>query len=208
MIKQYNYIGNEFPFYSKIENQLNLIIDVGARDSFFTNVNCEVHYFEPDSEAYDNLKINKPNHFKNKLGLSSKNEIKKLYNQLGSTNYRPVDNINYNICENIQTITLDEYVEDKKIKKISLIKIDTEGMEYEVIKGAKKSLEICDWVVFEFAWDTAEAAGVTFNDIKNLLTKFEIYDIDNFGNLVSVNEEKITARIRPNTNNLVAKKVI
>ena len=40
----------------------------------------------------------------------------------------------------VDTITLDEYCLNKKIKQIDLIKIDVEGAEMELFKGAQSIL--------------------------------------------------------------------
>ena len=42
--------------------------------------------------------------------------------------------------QNIETTKLDEFINDKDIKKIDLIKIDTEGHEYEVLDGLKENI--------------------------------------------------------------------
>ena len=207
MINKHGTMGNEFNFYSNLGPKLNTVIDVGARDSFFTDLECEVHYFEPDSKAFTDLgkKITKNNHYINKLGLGMDANNKKLYNESGSTNIRPSAFVNYGINEDIKIIRLDSYVLEKNIKQISLLKIDTEGMEYEVLKGLGDYLKICEYIIFEYAWDTAEAAGVDFYDIKNLLTDFDLFEMGIDGELITLDEQKITAKVRPNTNNIVAK---
>lgn len=42
----------------------------------------------------------------------------------------------------VNTQTLDRFTEENKIKKIDVIKIDVEGHEYELLKGAEKTLLI------------------------------------------------------------------
>jgi len=41
----------------------------------------------------------------------------------------------------VPTITLDSFIEKKKIKKIDILKIDIDGSEMDVIEGLKKSLK-------------------------------------------------------------------
>jgi FkbM family methyltransferase len=206
MIKLEGTIGNEYYFYSKIETQLKLIIDVGAQNSFFTNVDCEIHFFEPDTYAFNELtKNDNEKYFFNKKGLGSRNQEKILYNDLGSAYHRYVNGINYDNNEKIEIIRLDSYITERNIKNISLLKIDTEGMEYEILLGMGEYLNICKYIVFEYAWDTAEAAGVNFSNIKSLLDGFDLFEMDINGELIDLDEDKITKRIRPNTNNIVAK---
>ena len=41
----------------------------------------------------------------------------------------------------VRTISLDSFCEKKKITRIELLKIDTEGHEFQVLKGGKKLLK-------------------------------------------------------------------
>lgn len=220
MIRKDGTIGGEYSFYCKIEPELKIIIDVGAQDSFFIGVDCEIHFFEPDTIAFNKLvyKItnnniqnikNHKNYFYNKVGLGKNTTKKKLYYESGSTNWRnvPITLANPDNFEEINIIRLDSYIEEKKIKEISLLKIDVEGMEYDVLLGIGNYINICKYIVFEYSWDTAEANGTNFSDIKNLLKNFELYRIENDGNLGTLYESKIIKRVLPNINNLVAIKL-
>lgn len=42
--------------------------------------------------------------------------------------------------EEVPTFTLDEFLEQEKIEEVNLIKIDTEGSEARILRGAKKTL--------------------------------------------------------------------
>ena len=56
------------------------------------------------------------------------------------------------IQEKVQVTTLDRVVEDRGIGHIDLLKIDVEGHELDVLRGAKETLEAdrIDIVQFEF----------------------------------------------------------
>jgi FkbM family methyltransferase len=43
--------------------------------------------------------------------------------------------------ESIQLIPLDDFAEEQRFQKLNFIKLDVEGMEYEVIKGALRTIE-------------------------------------------------------------------
>ena len=204
MINNIAMLGNEYEFYKKIEPELDLIIDAGARDSFFLGVNCYVHFFEPDSEEFNSLSKNVNDKYTfNKLGLGSESKEVTLYNNIGSTYNRFGHDVGQQ--EKIIITRLDSYISENNIKEISLLKIDTEGMEYEILLGMGDYLDICKYIVFEYAWDTAEAAGVKFSDIKNILKNYNLFEMGTNGDLINVNELKITNRVYPNTNNIVAK---
>ena len=101
---------------------------------------------------FQDLEINLENYA---LGSEKK---KLLMKQLSETSSSTINNIdqnskyfkkkntflnlkkNENFIEEVEInqITLSDYLEQKKILKIDFLKIDTEGYEFNVLKGAKK----------------------------------------------------------------------
>jgi hypothetical protein len=41
----------------------------------------------------------------------------------------------------VKTMTIDNFVKEEKIDRVDFIKIDTEGFEKEIIKGAEKTIK-------------------------------------------------------------------
>lgn len=74
----------------------------------------------------------------------------------------------------VSSVSLDDYVEENKIKKVDFIKIDVEGAEYEVFEGAKNLLSSNDKPVVMFeALDTAcMNFGVNWLDVVEKLKSF------------------------------------
>ena len=72
----------------------------------------------------------------------------------------------------IKIISLDQYMEEKKIKKIDILKIDTEGFEYNVIKGLNNHHQIIKLIYFEHHFDDMIKKNYKFNDINKLLINF------------------------------------
>ncbi len=72
----------------------------------------------------------------------------------------------------IKVKILDDYVKEKKIKQIDILKIDTEGFEYNVIRGIEKSHNIIRYIYFEHHYDDMIIKNYKFNDINKILTKF------------------------------------
>ena len=80
-------------------------------------------------------------------------------------------NKKFSIQVPINIITLDKYLESKNINHIDLIKIDTEGYEFMVLKGLFKNFINVDIVYFEHHYDNMIKKGYKFADINNLLLK-------------------------------------
>ena len=132
----------------------NCIFDVGANVGIFSvqakanNANAKVVAFEPQPNIFDVLnKNNKINGFdivcENKA-VSNKNGTIPFYNHGPNTfsdnnttsgslnkNWRPEDQKSIDV----EVTTLKAYVEQNKIDKVDLIKIDVETLEYEVLEG-------------------------------------------------------------------------
>ena len=120
----------------------------------------------------------------NKLGLSNENKIV-LINQFPESSSSTLSKINKNslyfkrkievlglkkkanLFENIEVKLkmLDDYLMKKNIISIDLLKIDTEGHEYYVLKGSLKSLSRIRYIYFEHHYDNMLNKGYTFSDI-------------------------------------------
>ena len=65
--------------------------------------------------------------------------------------------------------TLDNYIELKKLKLIDLVKIDTEGSEFEILKGVINNLKKIKLILFEHHYDDMIIKDYNFTDINRLL---------------------------------------
>jgi FkbM family methyltransferase len=135
--------------YSKIKN-FNVALDIGGNIGYhsvrFSTAFNQVHTFEPvtnnflclekNCEIFKNIKLYK-------LGVGDKNlsiDISLPKNNLNCGAYSFVDFQNSDellIQETVNVITLDSYNFSP-----SLIKIDTQGYELNVLKGAEQTLKI------------------------------------------------------------------
>ena len=66
-------------------------------------------------------------------------------------------------------ITLKNYIEKKKIENIDLMKIDTEGYEFEVLLGLKEKLKNVKLILFEHHYDDMIMKNYNFGNLHNLL---------------------------------------
>lgn len=137
--------------FSLIPNDKEIFVDVGAYDgdTILKFINSEslnknykqIYAFEPNPKFFPLLKEKEnfvPNLKTFKLGLSDrKGEISFLDNDMGSKIRENSKDPDSN--ENIISIQIDML--DNILKHATLIKIDTEGNECNVLKGAKNLIE-------------------------------------------------------------------
>jgi FkbM family methyltransferase len=71
----------------------------------------------------------------------------------------------------LKTETLDNYMKKNNFDKISFLKIDTEGYEYEILKGLKKRIKFIDTIMFEHHYDNMIVKKYTFSEINYFLKK-------------------------------------
>ncbi len=69
----------------------------------------------------------------------------------------------------ISILTLDSFVEKHNVKNIDLLKIDTEGYEFNVLKGALKYSQRIKLIYFEHHYDDMIVKNYKFGDIHKLL---------------------------------------
>ena len=67
--------------------------------------------------------------------------------------------------------TLSDEIQIKKIEKIDILKIDTEGFEFNVIKGAKNSLNKIHYIIFEHHYDNMIRKNYKFSELNSYLLK-------------------------------------
>lgn len=179
------YYGGYFePMVTAIINKFvkpgMVVVDIGANSGCHTlrfaklvGKNGKVIAFEPMSPVFFKLKRNlELNNFNNvipeKIALSDINEGEKLiYFRSSWLLDKTSQDIIEEKKENINIITFDDYAERNKIKRIDFIKLDVDGYEYKVIKGAERSLRnFKPIMVFELGKVTLERYG---NNLENLL---------------------------------------
>lgn len=68
-------------------------------------------------------------------------------------------------------LTLDNYMSQKNIAKLDLLKIDTEGYEFEVLSGAKKNIKNINLILFEHHYHDMIKKNYKFGDVHDFLNK-------------------------------------
>jgi len=148
--------NGENSFYNNIKNKINIIFDVGCRsDTIFTSFGGEVHYFEPVKEFIDNLtkqpNNNKQSYFNN-FGLGNENnEI--FYYPIYQSFYDRINSCNISGDKDkvlLQIRKAKDYMLENNINNIDFLKIDTEGYEFNVLKGFEDKIKNIKIIQFEY----------------------------------------------------------
>jgi FkbM family methyltransferase len=79
----------------------------------------------------------------------------------------------------IQLTTIDEFCQKNSIRQIDFLKIDVEGYELDVLKGAKRMLEQHRIRIIQFEFNVTHVFSRVFlKDFYALLKDFEMYRLD------------------------------
>lgn len=170
-----------------------IVFDVGANTGKYAltvkdiTSNANIYAFEPHPINYKELEIIGNKHGINtyNLGLGEKLGVLKLYDYVikdGSPRasiYEEVIKHMYgsdSISHEIQISTVDDFVSNHNINYINLLKIDVEGHELSVIKGARKSIEnnIIEVIQFEFNYTNIISRTYLYDFFK-LLPNYNLY---------------------------------
>ena len=71
----------------------------------------------------------------------------------------------------VKQVCLFDFINKYNLKKIDILKIDTEGYEYEVLKGLKDKIMNVEFIYFEHHYDDMVEKNYKFSNIHGLLTK-------------------------------------
>ncbi len=137
-----------------------IVIDAGANIGSFSvfaaNIKKDltIYAFEPVKETFEILKKNTSpykNIFCYQEGLGDVNARRKIFVYRGATGGSTFEDsgmistrhnrTNELLEEEAQITTIDDFVEQNKIPRVDFIKMDTEGYELQILKGARKTIE-------------------------------------------------------------------
>ncbi len=191
-----------------------VIVDVGANIGamslrFAEQFNATVYGFEPTDYAFGKLKRNlelNPELSKRisvtQCFLSDKNEDNP--NLIAYSSWRvdgksfsethPLHGGSAMSAENIPSFRLDTWLETNVIQKVDLIKIDTDGHEYEVLAGSTRILaQFKPIVIFEASVYQMKENGVQFSDFENIFRPlgYKIYNARNNREITPENSSRM-----------------
>ncbi len=171
--------------------QMDTIFDVGAnigqtvewlRDG---EPNAKIYCFEPVSTTFKEL-VSKKGGDKNcifeqlALGDTKGEVVIKVFGDKPGWNSLRNDLMNKDANareEVLKVTTLDAYCNENGIKKIDLLKIDTEGFEINVLEGAKNMLEgnRISMIYAEVGFQSINSRNTGFTLLSSWLDKYNFY---------------------------------
>jgi FkbM family methyltransferase len=192
-----------------------IIFDIGANIGQTINRfkklnnNSIIHSFEPVNKDFQILTEkfkNDKSIYLNNFAIGEKNCKKKFFcnNLNGSSSFSKLtpktkwikersysgkinSNKFFDKSFDCQIIQLDSYCENKLIKKIDILKIDTQGYEDQVLKGAKNLIKNkkISFIELEIIFNNIYEKKLNFFEIEKYLIPqgYELFAIQNPGNL-------------------------
>jgi FkbM family methyltransferase len=201
----------EISFLNKFVKKGDCFFDIGANIGLFSlhaskiiGDKGNIIAFEPTPETFsrlqENIKINSFFNVKTEnIGLSDTSGTIKFHTSNDGydawNSFATLTDIGKCSEIDVSTNTLDNYIKTNNIKKIDLIKLDVEGWELNVLKGATELLSSSDSPVFlvEFTESNAFAAGYycgeLFDFVKSFGYKWYSYDVES--NKLIIQQKKL-----------------
>ncbi len=129
--------SKEMETWERIIPDCQIVFDVGCRNDrmfYEINPNADIHLFDPiEREGQNNFALGQ---FPTKR--------KRIYTQVDSMIY-----MGYTEYKYVEVKRLDDYCKENNIDHIDFLKIDTEGFDFEVIKGCGRFIKNIKYIQFE-----------------------------------------------------------
>jgi len=189
-------VSGEFRFVNKLSILSGLdgvIIDVGANQGAYSLMcakarpGTQIYSFEPHPKTFLSLVRNLPDSkflcFNKALGAECKtlrlfdykDEDGSSHATLYSDVIKEIHKKNFTSHE-VEVTTLDNIINENKIIKVSLLKIDAEGHELEVLKGASKAINKRMIMAIHFEFNEMNVISRSFfKDFVDLLPEYDFY---------------------------------
>ena len=201
----YNYGSYELPTMNFI--QMNMtegmnVLDIGGNVGLmtltfanFAGKSGKVFTFEPEPRNFakltENIKLNNfTNTTINQVAVSSKEEKLKLY--LSNNNNSGVHSLIYNDdlkkeFVEVDTVTIDKFLERNHISKLDMVKIDVEGSELDVLEGIENTLlKFKPVLIMEVVSQYLKSRGSSSVEFKRLMNSkfgYKAFLVNNDGSL-------------------------
>lgn len=172
------------------------IVDIGAAGGLHkrwkkVEKHLQAFCFEPDQRSFEKLSNNKHIICKN-IGLNNKKDFVKIYltkkptcssmylpNKEFIKNFQNPDRFEVVEEIDINVDTLDNQLSLLNCNDVDFIKIDTQGSELKIIKGAKNILDSVFGLMIEVEFNPIYKGQPLFSDVESYLNNcgFQLFDL-------------------------------
>jgi FkbM family methyltransferase len=216
-------------FKQLVRGDIDTLIDVGANQGQFAlswkkfNPKSKVFCFEPVPETFRQLKINTSNYkdihvFNLGLGSTSgkltihKNGHSHASSFLRVSTFQKVHipKTSFEKLEEVDVSTLDEMCSTFEPLGKSVLKLDVQGFEKEVLSGGGTLLKHIDYLIIEMSFQPMYEGEMLFDEMNDFLKRlgFEIYAPLGFLQMNNLQIPQIDFLFRRNSESLNAFEVI
>ncbi len=192
----------EMKYIANILENNDRFIDIGANIGAISLIAASrigkkgrVYAFEPDINVLPRLRENVClNDYKNieifnKAVSDSVSRIKFVNEGLSEVSHLAYSDNETVSVDSVKSVTLDDFVLTRKIKKIKMLKVDVEGAEMKVLLGAKKALSRTSYLLIEMNKNSLKY-GYTFDQALNFIrrSRFDVFMFSDSGKLVKISK--------------------
>ena len=148
-------LKNSYKLDHIIFKKNDLVIDCGANyGDLWLFLQDKIHpynyiSFEPGINEYKSLICNAPNSQNINQGLGDSNNFLDFYVNEKEADSSVIKPIRFDSIKTIKISKLDDYIDEKKIDKIKLLKVEAEGFEPEILKGCERNINKCSFIAID-----------------------------------------------------------
>jgi FkbM family methyltransferase len=148
---------------------------------------ASIHAFEPLNVHFDKFfRITEgvPDITLHKVALGSKSGTFDMYvnNKTDTSSFLETHELGrkeWDMCtirnESVNTVVLDEYVITNRLPLPDLIKLDVQGYELEVMRGANNCLNYAKWILCEVSFEEYYKGQSSFHEVVAFLAKYRFH---------------------------------
>ena len=163
----------------------DVVIDCGANaGDLFINLSGKISDFnyvavEPNPDDFSVLVRNVPGARARQFALGAKDSQATLYVQSSRADSSLIQPTHFTGQVTVAVRALDSLIREEGLSKIRLLKIEAEGFEPEILRGAEQALALTDFVAIDGGPERGINREVTFCDVSNFLygRGFELVEV-------------------------------
>jgi len=186
---RFEHLSYEYMFSLIDFNDEDKIIDCGANIGeiymtlkyLYSDLNFQYFGFEPNKKDFEILQRNTNNLITRPLALYSEITKKEFFLK-GNTADSSFESSMYSKKDIVDCVTVDSIFTNNK--NIKLFKLEAEGFEYEVIKGAKRNLKYIEYISADLSFELNNNTKSSFVEVNNYLLKNNFSLVDENPRLV------------------------